>query len=158
MPRGGRRTGTPGTSYGSRTDLNANRGAVPIAAASGQTYGAKKAQMDAQRAMPIAPPPASAMPAALSGPPSRPVPGQMPGEVVPLDAPSQRPNEPLTAGLPVGPGAGPEVLGALASKSTDGLEDMAQWLPMLEFAASRPSATAQYRNFVRQLRGSTPVA
>lgn len=35
----------------------------------------------------------------------------MPGQVVPLDAPTQRPGEPLTAGLPHGPGPGPEALG-----------------------------------------------
>lgn len=32
--------------------------------------------------------------------------------VTPLTAPSQRPTEPVTNGLPVGPGAGPEALGA----------------------------------------------
>lgn len=31
--------------------------------------------------------------------------------ITPLDAPTERPNEPLTAGLPVGPGPGPEVIG-----------------------------------------------
>lgn len=31
--------------------------------------------------------------------------------VVALDAPTQRPNEPVTAGVDVGPGPGPEVLG-----------------------------------------------
>lgn len=35
----------------------------------------------------------------------------MPGALGPLHAPTQRPNEPITAGLPSGPGAGPEALG-----------------------------------------------
>jgi hypothetical protein len=39
--------------------------------------------------------------------------------VVPLDAPTQRPDEPLTAGLPVGAGPGPEVLGALGGGGED---------------------------------------
>ena len=39
MPRGGRRTGTPGASYSNRTDL-----AVPAMAAKGQQYGAAGAQ------------------------------------------------------------------------------------------------------------------
>jgi hypothetical protein len=30
--------------------------------------------------------------------------------IIPLHAPSQRPGEPVTAGVPVGPGPGPEVL------------------------------------------------
>ena len=32
-------------------------------------------------------------------------------QAVPLDAPTQRPDEPVTAGAPVGPGPGPEILG-----------------------------------------------
>jgi hypothetical protein len=109
LPRGGRRTGTPGQSYSNRLDLNVDRGAVPVMAASGQQYGAKKAQMDAQRAMPIAAPPAPAVaPVAPAGGPPTP-PGPQPGQVVPLDAPTARPNEPLTAGLDIGAGSGSEV-------------------------------------------------
>lgn len=118
MPRGGRRTGTPGASYTNRTDL-----AVPAAAASGQQYGQRAQQMAAQRAMPVAPPPAPnlAPPAAprATPPGAPPEPMTMPGQVVPLDAPSMRPNEPITAGLPVGPGAGPEALGPLGGQSED---------------------------------------
>jgi hypothetical protein len=33
-----------------------------------------------------------------------------PGQLVPLDAPSGRPDEPVTAGLPLGPGAGAEAM------------------------------------------------
>ena len=33
------------------------------------------------------------------------------GPVTPLYAPSQRPEEPITTGIAMGPGAGPEVLG-----------------------------------------------
>jgi hypothetical protein len=38
-------------------------------------------------------------------------PSQM-GPVTPLYAPSQRPDEPITAGIAMGPGPGPEVMGA----------------------------------------------
>jgi hypothetical protein len=115
VPRGGRRTGTPGQSYSNRSDLNANRGAVPMMAAAGQTYGKKSEQMAAQRAMPIARPATDTVPTAPArptggtpgGPPPMP-PGPTPGQVLPLDAPTTRPGEPLTAGLPIGPGAGPE--------------------------------------------------
>jgi hypothetical protein len=117
VPRGGRRTGTPGTAYQNRTDLN--RPAAPQAAP-GQQYGRRAEQMAAQRAMPIAPPPTDAVPTA--SPPGAPPatqrlsapPGPLPGQVVPLDAPSSRPGEPVTAGLPVGAGAGVEALGPLA--------------------------------------------
>jgi hypothetical protein len=122
MPRGGWRTGSPGASYSNRTDLN--RPVAP-AAASGQQYGKRAEQMAAQRAMPIAPPPTDAVPTA--SPPGAPPatqglsapPGPLPGQVVPLDAPSARPGEPVTAGLPVGAGAGPEALGPLAGMSND---------------------------------------
>lgn len=38
-----------------------------------------------------------------------------PDEVPNLSAPSSRPDEPVTAGLPVGPGAGPEVMQPMGS-------------------------------------------
>jgi hypothetical protein len=43
----------------------------------------------------------------------------MPGELPGLDAPSMRPDEPLQAGMPMGPGPGPEVLGGGVSPQTD---------------------------------------
>jgi hypothetical protein len=120
MPRGGRRYGTPGRAYSNRTDLNGPK-PVPARAASGQTYGKRSEQMAAQRAMPISRPSTDAVPSAPTGAgPAPPAPtGPRPGGVVPLDAPSQRPNEPLTAGLPVGPGPGPEALGDLAGLGGD---------------------------------------
>lgn len=50
-------------------------------------------------------------------------------EVTPLFAPSQRPEEPITTGIALGPGAGPEVLGARPA-STEKLSDiLAKMLP-----------------------------
>jgi hypothetical protein len=89
MPRGGRRTGAPGQSYTNRTDLN-----QPVRTVPGQTYGQAGQQAAAQQAIPL---PQSA------GPPP-PGPGL-------LAAPSNRPGEPVTAGLPIGPGPGPEAVG-----------------------------------------------
>lgn len=155
MPRGGRRTGTPGKNYTNRTDLAMNRSTLPVMAATGQQYGKATAQREAQRALPMA---AAPLPATGGAPAvSRQVPQQMPGQVTPLDAPSQRPGEPVTAGVPVGAGPGPEVLGPLA-QSEDGVEDLAMYLPMLEFIASQPGTSAQTRNFVRRLRGAAPVS
>lgn len=118
MPRGGKRTGTPGKSYSNRSDL-----AVPMSAASGQAYGAKAEQMAAQRAIPIARPATDAVPqggppsAAPAGPPGPPMP--QPGQVTSLGAPSMRPDEPVTAGMPMGAGPGLEALGPLASGGED---------------------------------------
>jgi hypothetical protein len=76
--------------YGQRTDLNMAPTAVP-----GQTYGEAGAQMAAQRAVPMGAPAAPATPSA---------PTVAPGQYGPLDRPTERPNEPLTAGAPFGPG------------------------------------------------------
>ena len=76
--------------YGQRTDLNMAPSAVP-----GQTYGEAGAQMAAQRAVPMGAPAAPAAPKA---------PTSTPGQYGPLDRPTERPNEPLTAGAPFGPG------------------------------------------------------
>jgi hypothetical protein len=76
--------------YGQRTDLNMAPTAVP-----GQTYGKAGAQIAAQRAVPMG---AQAAPAAPKAPTST------PGQYGPLDRPTERPNEPVTAGAPFGPG------------------------------------------------------
>lgn len=93
--RGGSRTGASGKAYGNRTDLNG--GKVPMAAAPNQTYGKAGEQLAAQRAVPVAAPPAPAAPA-----------GPLPGSFGPLTRPTERPSEPLTAGAPFG--AGPSTL------------------------------------------------
>lgn len=85
---GGTRTGTPGTAYTNRSDLNKPSTSIPQTT-TGQTYGTAKSQTDAQRAVPSTPPPSLA---------------------VPLTAPTERPNEPVTSGMTTGPGPGPEVL------------------------------------------------
>ena len=76
--------------YGQRTDLNMAPTAVP-----GQTYGEAGAQIAAQRAVPMGAPAAPAAPTA---------PTSTPGQYGPLDRPTERPNEPVTAGAPFGPG------------------------------------------------------
>lgn len=129
MPRGGKRSGSPGA-YPNRSDLNT---AVPIRATTGQQYGQAGQQLAAQHALPMAPaptpntapisgivPPGGASPASagaapqgppLGGAPSPPPPAPIPpGGLGALTSPSTRPGEPVTHGAPVGPGAGPEAL------------------------------------------------
>jgi len=91
MARGGRRNGTPGKAYSNRTDLNAPKPAM--AKIPGQPYGAQAEQVRSQQAMPV-------QSAPLPNPDS--IPGLM--------DPTQRPNEPVTAGIAAGPGPGPEAL------------------------------------------------
>jgi hypothetical protein len=85
MARGGARKGTPGRTYSNRSDLNA-----PKVEFTGQEYG----QGVQQQAIQNAPQPQPFQP-----------------QSIPLDAPTQRQAEPVTAGLKSGPGPGPEVLG-----------------------------------------------
>lgn len=92
--RGGKRVGNPGTAYANRTDLNA---------AKPSNYGRKAADARSTSVIPL---PTQSAGGGAAGPgiprgPS-PVPGQLP-----LDAPSARPGEPLTAGLSMGAGPGP---------------------------------------------------
>jgi hypothetical protein len=113
--QGGARTGTPGTAYSNRTDLNANR--TPLTAFRGQPYGTGVQQAAVEGSARTAPPPAApaGAPSASPGggplfggqhpvPPGVPAPGEFP----PLLAPTERPNEPVTAGMPFG--AGPNVV------------------------------------------------
>lgn len=90
MARGGRRAGAPGRSYSNRSDLNVNR--APTGGLSVPPTGAGVSS--AQPTQPFgAPTPAPPAPGSLG-----------------TFAPSKYPNQPITHGLPSGPGAGPEAL------------------------------------------------
>ena len=121
MARGGERLGTQGTSYSNRTDLMAQ----PVRTGTGQTYGAAGAQAAAQRAMPLAQVPTASPPGgAPTGQGMDPsAQGEHPA-LRSLYGDTMHPDEPVTAGLPSGPGEGPtfgalndrDLLAALARK------------------------------------------
>lgn len=106
MARGGRRNGQVGKAYGNRKDLQgAPRVAtpsIPKVAPSGQ-YGEGARLQAAQSAVPMGAPNA---PTAES-PQSRPMPGMAAGAAGDYLRPTERPDQPLTAGIPSGPGVGP---------------------------------------------------
>lgn len=77
----------------------------------------------------------------------------MPSPEGSLLAPSTRPNEPLQAGLSVGPGPGPEALRQVMPAIPTDDYMLAKWMPTLELMANRPDATVAFRNYVRRLRG-----
>lgn len=112
MPRarkpgsGGARQGQPGQTYSNRTDLNTNRAALPVMTGPSQQYGQRTQQEAAQRAIPL--PNNTATPSPGQAAPAGPLPGERGG----MDRATDRPMEPITAGLGMGAGAGPEVLGA----------------------------------------------
>ncbi len=106
MPRGGARQGAPGKAYSNRQDMN-----QPVRVASGQQYGQRQALEQAQKAVPL---PQQNTPAPPGNQPSPDMGmAQLPG-ANPFTRPTERPSEPVTAGLPIGPGPGPEALTTVA--------------------------------------------
>ena len=109
-----------------RTDLLTPSGPKRVMTSPGQEQGKQTAQEQSQAILPIGTPQVAgaAPPPPAAGPAPAPAPqGPLPG-ALPWLHPSNRPNEPITHGMPQGPGAGPEVLqgvGAAAYASqTDG--------------------------------------
>jgi hypothetical protein len=72
-----------------------------------------------------------------------------------LDAPSERPDEPITEGNSMGPGRGPEAYGiqnTMRDKSRQEISSVASALPLLEQAANGPNMPPSFVRFVRYLR------
>jgi len=77
-------------------------GTQPARYMSGLAYGQGQAQMQQQTSAPMAGNPvAAAQPMAAT---------PQPTPIIPLDAPTQRPDVPITNGIDIGPGAGSEAL------------------------------------------------
>ena len=70
----------------------------------------------------------------------------------PLSAPTAFPDEPLTTGVPSGPGAGPEVLASAGSASTPTRNKLMASLPALMRLADQPDSSPELRALVRYLR------
>jgi hypothetical protein len=73
--------------------------------------------------------------------------------IVPMGAPSQRPEEPITAGMPFGPGAGSTGPALVSGMTPDQAERLRSYLPVLVLLASQDDADPATKKFVRQLRG-----
>jgi hypothetical protein len=105
------RQGTPGARYPNRRDLQAGPRKVPVMNAPSSQYGQGAALKAAQQAVPMASGPmqsgAPATPPGAPDPMSAALNFQPTTPVVPIHADTTNPNEPVTAGLPTGPGAGP---------------------------------------------------
>jgi hypothetical protein len=69
---------------------------------------------------------------------------------VPLTDPTAFPDEPVTAGAPFGAGAGPASLGQQAFEDN---QNMAKYLPALEFMANDPDSSSTLRGYVMYLKG-----
>ncbi len=101
---GGARQGTPGNAYPNRSDLRTQKIQVPPS----KEYGQGERLRAAQQTVPMAGTPSAPPTAGAGG--AAPV-YSRPSDTPNLTDPTQRPNEPLTAGLPFGAGPGPEAMG-----------------------------------------------
>ncbi len=129
MPRGGPRQGKPGQAYGNRSDLNNPK--IPTIVPKGAGYGQRQALETSQRMLPPAagsPGPAAPVgaPAAPGGPGAGPEGPAGPVALPPFSRPTERPGEPVTHGLPIGAGGGPEVLGMPPNNMGELLDQLAR--------------------------------
>lgn len=86
--------------------------------------------------------------AAGGGPATAPAPaGPTPADLTPFNAPSARPDEPITAGMN-------SIRGVQPTQIDDSTRQKIQSaLPTLLWLASQPQASEQTRQWVRQIRG-----
>lgn len=107
-------------------------------------YGEQKDFQNQQAGAPMAKTPTPQMPA-----------GRNPlANVIPLSAPTQRPSEPVTAGVDAGPGPGREVLGLKSPVDTtlQDLSKLAKYMPLMMQYADSPQSSGTMKAFVRYLR------
>jgi hypothetical protein len=101
--------------YSNRTDLQNPAAKIAATAAKGQAYGEAGKQIAAQQAVPMGASPTSMMPQGIA-----------PGSMGALDRMTERPNEPITAGMDFG--AGPNTAQAgipiVAPGFNDSLEEL----------------------------------
>jgi hypothetical protein len=145
MPRkgkGGKVEGSTQTAYANRTDLN-SRGPQPITAAPGEPYGQRQMLEDAQRAVPMGGTPQPATPVAQT-PQTAPAPNPEPGSLL-FDHPTQRPDEPITAGIH-------PTYGTL-NQNTMGHVNLAA---TLEQAATSPNATPEIQMLAEIAKSLVP--
>lgn len=127
MPRGGKRQGTPGKGYANRTDLGMQPNMEKNTAASGGMTAPTRSQ---PLPLPV-----------------------YPEDTPNLTDPTNRPMEPLTDGLPVGPGRGPESLTNRDPRLAD-TAALKKWLPLLNPLADNPEVPDSVRTLVRYIRAS----
>lgn len=120
-------------------------GRQPARYMSGGAYGEGQELMDLQTSAPMAEAPAPR----AAAPRGRSAPAMPDGGPTPLFAPSERPDEPLTAGAPFGPGPGPMGGPPKAARN----EVIMRYLPALEEATMWPDAPQTFKALVRYLQG-----
>lgn len=126
MPRGGRRQGTPGRAYTNRTDMMGN---YDMEAGSPAAGGIKA--------------PAQVAPQM----------GLSPDDIPSLSTPTQRPGEPVTAGLGFGPGPGREALTGFDPRVQETQRLAERWGPMMDILSNDPETPDSVRMLARYIKG-----
>jgi hypothetical protein len=125
MPRGGRRQGTPGKAYANRTDMATNYDMEAGSPAAGGMQA------------PVAPPQM----------------GPSPDDIPSLTTPTQRPGEPITAGLGLGPGPGRKALTGFDPRAQETAMIAQRWGPMMDILANDPETPDSVRMLARYIKG-----
>lgn len=129
--------------YSARTD--GKPGQQPIRPMTGGSYGDNQELATLQGSAPMADsqgtPAPSAMPNPLAG-----------SGVVPLDAPSERTHEPVTAGVDAGPGPGSEVMGTGKISEASEIQKIKSYLPLLQRHIDNPDVPDSVRSLYRYVR------
>lgn len=120
--------------------------AQPQRIAPGGAYGERKDMAEFQTGAPM-----SASPTMLGGDPAGQT-GPDLSSLTPFGAPSDRPDEPVTAGVDAGPGPGSEALG-LGRQVQDDTAQLARYLPIIEKVANDSASSKSLRLFVQYLKG-----
>jgi hypothetical protein len=127
MPRGrgGARQGTPGKAYTNRTDLGVN---YNMGDGSPATGGMKAPSGSEPVRLPV-----------------------YPEDIPDLSLPTQRPDEPIADGLPVGPGRGPEAMSNFDPRVGE-TRQLKMWMPLLEPLANDPETPDSVRTLIQYIR------
>jgi hypothetical protein len=81
-----------------------------------------------------------------------------PVQVTPFGAPTQNPDEPVTAGAALGPGPGPAAMGLapdpMVQMDQRDAQRLAPYLPVWEYWANKPGASDAMKAYVRTIKAN----
>lgn len=147
MPSGGyRRPAHPAPVSGPGALSKRTDGKQPMMSLPDAKYGEQQAFQNAQQAAPMS---ESAGGMGAAGAPSQ---GPDLSSLIPMGAPTQNPGEPITAGMPQGPGPGSTMPPTPPTLSPADAQRLQGYIPTLVLLASREDASPATKQFVRQLR------
>jgi len=76
-----------------------------------------------------------------------------PDQIPNLSDPTSRPDEPVTDGLPTGPGRGPEAMTGLDPRLAE-TQALKKWLPILDPIMNNPDSPESVKVLIRYIRAS----